>query len=40
MMEVHYNTIHRKFNGKYDLICSDTDSLVYSIEHADVYEWI
>ncbi|MFM7989120.1 MAG: hypothetical protein ACKPKO_58385, partial [Candidatus Fonsibacter sp.] len=40
MMKFHYNTIHKNFEGRYNLIYSDTDSLVYSIQHNDIYEWI
>ena len=40
MMDFHYNTIHKNFEGRYNLIYSDTDSLVYSIQHEDIYEWI
>jgi hypothetical protein len=40
MMDFHYNTIHKNFENKYNLIYSDTDSLVYRIEHDDIYEWI
>ena len=40
MMEFHYNTIQANFAGKYNLVYSDTDSLVYSLEHEDIYEWI
>jgi hypothetical protein len=40
MMDFHYNTIHKNFEGKYNLLYSDTDSLVYSIKHDDIYEWI
>jgi hypothetical protein len=40
MMEFHYNVIEKEFCNKYDLIYSDTDSLVYRIEHPDIYEWI
>jgi hypothetical protein len=29
-----------KIKDKYNLIYSDTDSLVYSLEHEDIYEWI
>ena len=39
MMNFHYNVIHENFEGKYNLVYSDTDSLVYSIEHPDIYEW-
>jgi hypothetical protein len=40
MMKFHYNTIQKNFKDKHNLIYSDTDSLVYSIEHDDIYEWI
>jgi hypothetical protein len=32
MMDFHYNTIEANFHGQYNLVYSDTDSLVYSIE--------
>ena len=40
MMDLHWNTTHKNFENKYNLIYSDTDSLVYRIEHPDIYEWI
>jgi hypothetical protein len=40
MMDFHYNVIHENFENKYNLIYSDTDSLVYTIQHDDVYEWM
>ena len=40
MMKFHYNVIHKNFEGRYNLIYSDTDSLVYSIQHEDIYTWI
>ena len=40
MMEFHYDVIHENFKDNYNLIYSDTDSLVYSIQHPDIYEWI
>jgi len=39
MMKFHYNAIHKNFEGKYSLVYSDSDSLVYSIEHPDIYKW-
>jgi hypothetical protein len=40
MMDFHYNTVQPTFEGKYNLVYSDTDSLVYRIEHHDIYEWV
>ena len=40
MMDFHYNVIHKHFEGRYHLIYSDTDSLVYVIRHEDIYKWI
>jgi hypothetical protein len=40
MMDFHYNVIHKNFEGKYNLVYSDTDSLVYHLYHEDIYEWI
>ena len=40
MLDFHYNVIHKNFEGQYNLIYSDTDSLVYNIKHDDIYEWI
>ena len=40
MMDFHYNTIENNFNDRYNLIYSDTDSLVYNIQHDDIYQWI
>jgi hypothetical protein len=40
MMDFHYNTIQKNFESNYNLIYSDTDSLVYSIQHPDIYQWI
>ena len=40
MMEFHYEVIHKNFNNNYNLLYSDTDSLIYSINHDDIYEWI
>ena len=40
MTEFHYEVIHKNFKGKYSLVYGDTDSLTYSIQHDDIYEWI
>ena len=40
MMDFHYNTIEKNFKDKYNVIYSDTDSLVYNIQHDDIYRWI
>ena len=40
MMEFHYDVIHKNFASLYNLIYSDTDSLVYLIQHHDIYEWV
>ena len=40
MMDFHYNVIHKEFEGKYNLLYSDTDSCVYNIEHPDIYKWV
>lgn len=39
MMRYHYEVIAKNFNN-YQLIYSDTDSLVYNIYCDDIYEWI
>ena len=40
MMDFHYNTIHKNFEGRYNPLYSNTDSVVYQIKHDDIYEWI
>ena len=40
MMEFHHDVIHKEYENKYDLIYSDTDSMVSNIKTNDVYEWI
>ena len=40
MMNFHYNVINKEFEGKHNLIYSDTDSFVYNIEHPDIYKWV
>jgi hypothetical protein len=39
MLDVHYKVIDKQFGKKANLIYSDTDSLVYEIEHDDIYKW-
>ena len=40
MMRLHSEVIHKNFEGRYNLIYTDTDSLVYDLRHHDVFEWI
>ncbi len=40
MYNFHYNTIGNNFKNNYDLIYSDTDSLVYYIRHKNFYKWL
>jgi hypothetical protein len=40
MMRYHYEVIEEDFKGRYNLLYSDTDSLVYEIFTPDVYEWM
>ena len=40
MMNYHYTVIHKNCEGRYNLLYSDTDRLVYSIQHEDIYEWM
>ena len=40
MMRLHYEVIHKNFEGNYKLIYTDTGSLVYDIRHHDIFEWI
>jgi hypothetical protein len=40
MMKFHYGVIERDFKGKYLVLYSDTDSLVYLIFTDDVYDWM
>ena len=37
MMDFHYNTIHANLAGSYELLYSDTDSLIYHIKHRNLY---
>ena len=40
MMDFHYNTIHKEFENKHQLLYQDTDSLVYKIQNPELYDWI
>ena len=40
MMDFHCNTIHKNLEGNYDLLYSDTDSLIYHIRHRNLYKWL
>ena len=40
MMRFHYEVIHKNLEGSYNLIYTDTDSLVYDIRHHASSEWI
>ena len=39
MLDFHYNTIEAKLKGKYDLLYSDTDSLVYHVKIKNLNKW-
>ncbi len=40
MMDFHYNVIHKHFPGQYQLLYSDTDSVVYRLIVPDIYQWV
>ena len=40
MMQFHYEVIHKTFEGKYNIIYTDTDSLVYDVRHHYLYIYI
>lgn len=40
MMKYHYDVIEKHFSGAYQLLYSDTDSMVYQIFTEDIYEWV
>ncbi len=39
MLDFHCSTIKKHHKGKYDLLYSDTDSLVYQIRHKNLNKW-
>ena len=39
-VKFHYDAIHKSFEGWYNLVYSDTDYLVYNIQHDNIYQWI
>ena len=39
MLDFHYNTIEKHHKGKYDLLYSDTVSLVYQIKNKNLNQW-
>ncbi len=39
MLDFHFNTIEATLKGKYDLLYSDTDSLVYHISTTNLNKW-
>ena len=40
MMKFRYEVIHKNFEGNYNRIYIDTDSLVCGIWDHDIFEWI
>ena len=40
LLDSHGNTVHTNFKTTNNLSYSDTDSLVYSIQHNDIHDWI
>ena len=39
-MQFHFDVIETEFKNKYQLLYSDTDSMVQNIEHPEIYDWI
>ena len=40
MIKFHYDMIHKSFEGRYNLIYSDTESLVFNRQRDNIYQWI
>jgi hypothetical protein len=40
MLDFHYNTMEKHHKYKYNLIYSDTDSLVYHVKHENLHQWM
>ena len=40
MYDFHYNVMENEFKNNYDLVYSDTDSLIYHVRHEDAYKWM
>ena len=40
MMEFRYGVVEKEFKNKYELVYSDTDSMVNNFKHDDIYDWI
>ena len=40
MIKFHYDVIHKSFEGRYNLIYSDTESLVFNRQRDNIYQWI
>ena len=40
MMQFHFDVIETEFKNKYQLLYSDTDSMVYNIQHPDIHDWM
>ena len=39
MLDFHYGTMEKHHKGKYDLLYSDTDSLVYHVKNKNLNKW-
>ena len=39
MLKFHYGVVEPNLKDRYDLIYSDTESLLYNIRHENLHEW-